>query len=216
VVSLNAPSSLLLVHGAGSGPWIFDGWTASFPSLEVSAVDLHAGLDLPRASMADYASQLVRAAEKVPRPSTLCGWSMGGLVALLASARLRPHSVILIEASPPAEVQGFQASAELADGTFDPETVYGSFPPGIAARRESMLARAERRRGILACPSLVIYGDEFPDERGRQIARLYGSAQRHFAGLDHWGLVRDSRVREAIARFLRETTNDSRREGGAQ
>jgi pimeloyl-ACP methyl ester carboxylesterase len=199
-------SSLLLVHGAGSGPWIFDEWPASFPSLDVHAVDLHAGLDVGRASMADYAARLVGAAPRMPRPTAVCGWSMGGLVVLQAAARLHPHSVILIEASPPAEVQGVHPGTELALGTFDPQTVYGRFPRGIAARPESMLARGERRRGIsvphLPCPSLVISGDEFPDERGRRIARLYGSAQRHLAGLDHWGLVRDRRVRAVIACFL--------------
>jgi pimeloyl-ACP methyl ester carboxylesterase len=214
--------SLVLVHGAGSGPWIFDDWPASFPGLDVHAVDLHAGLDVGRASMADYAARLVSAAQSLPRPAALCGWSMGGLVVLQASARLQPDSVILIEASPPAEVQGFHPSAELADGTFDPQTAYGPFPTGIAARPESMLARTERKRGIsvphLPCPSLVIFGDEFPDARGTQIARLYGSDQHYFAGLDHWGLVRNRRAREAIARFLvveREpgTPQDQRRRG---
>ena len=84
--------------------------------------------------------------------------------------------------------------------------VYGAFPRGIAARAESALARAERKRGIsvpsLPCASLVIDGDEFPHERGRQMARLYGSDRRHFSGFDHWGLVRDGRIRDAIASFL--------------
>ena len=54
----------------------------------------------------------------------------------------------------------------------------------------------------LPCPSLVIYGDAFRDERGMPIARLYGSADRDLPGLDHWDLVRDRRVREAVADFL--------------
>jgi hypothetical protein len=37
----------------------------------------------------------------------------------------------------------------------------------------------------LPCPSLVIYGDDFRDERGRPIASLYGSEERDFRGLDH-------------------------------
>jgi hypothetical protein len=48
----------------------------------------------------------------------------------------------------------------------------------------------------------VVFGREFPDERGRQIARLYGSEQSEFRGLDHWGLVLDPRVRGEIVRFL--------------
>jgi hypothetical protein len=54
----------------------------------------------------------------------------------------------------------------------------------------------------LPCPSLVIYGDAFRDERGKAIARVYGSDEIDFPGLDHWGLVRDARVRTAIASWL--------------
>jgi pimeloyl-ACP methyl ester carboxylesterase len=156
--------------------------------------------------MSDYAERVVAAARVLPQPASLCGWSMGGLVVLQAAARVRPHSAILIEASPPGEIQGFHGDVAMAGGTFDPEAVYGRFPAGLEARPESSLARAERKRGIsvpsLPCPSLVICGDEFRDERGRPIASLYGSEERDFPGLDHWDLVRDRRVREAIADFL--------------
>jgi pimeloyl-ACP methyl ester carboxylesterase len=199
-------SSLLLVHGAGSGPWVYDDWPEAFPSLRVDAVDLQAGLDVATASMSDYAERVVAAARAVPQPMALCGWSMGGLVALQAADRARPQSVILIEASPPAEVQGVHSEVALATGTFDPEAAYGRFPEGVRARAESALARAERKRGIsvprLPCRSLVIYGDAFREERGPPIAELYGSEQRDFPGLDHWDLVRDSFVREVIAEFL--------------
>jgi pimeloyl-ACP methyl ester carboxylesterase len=156
--------------------------------------------------MADYAERIVDAARVLPQPVSLCGWSMGGLVVLLAATRARAHSVILIEASPTGEIQGFNSEAEITKGTFDPEAVYGPFPPNVPARLESSLARGERKRGIsvpsLPCPSLVIYGDEFRVERGTAIARLYGSEECDLPGLDHWDLVRDPRVREAIADFL--------------
>jgi hypothetical protein len=123
------PASLLLVHGAGSGPRIYDGWADEFPSMRVAAVDLHGSLD-----------------------------------------------------------------------------VYGRFPSGIRSRPESSLARAERKRGIsvpaLPWPALVIYGDEFRDERGTALVRLYRAEGRYFGGLDHWGLVLDRRVRRAVAEFL--------------
>lgn len=200
------PSSLLLVHGAGSGPSVFDDWPQAFPRLRVAAVDLQEGVDVPSASMSDYAERVVAAAGVLPRPVALCGWSMGGLVVLQAAAHVRPHSVILIEASPPGEVQGFNPDVAVATGTFDPEEVYGRFPPGVRVRPESVLARAERKRGIsvrhLPFPSLVIFGDAFRDERGTPIAQLYGSEERDFPGLDHWDLVRDRRVREGIADFL--------------
>lgn len=124
----------------------------------------------------------------------------------MASEAVRPHSVVLIEASAPAEVQGVAPDTPLSDGSFDPEEVYGAFPPGTASRPESQLARGERKRGIsvpsLACPSLVVYGYEFADERGVGLASLYGSEQAAFPELDHWGLVLSGEVRALIRSFL--------------
>ncbi len=201
------PASLLLVHGAGSGPRVFDGWPADFPGVAVAAVDLQAGIDVCVASMADYADAVAAATAALPAPTALCGWSMGGLVALMAAARARPAALVLLEPSPPGEVQGFTADREPAPaGTFDPEAVYGPFPRGVRARPESLRARAERKRGIsvpsLPCPSLVVHGDELGPERGPDVARLYGSSLAHLHGLDHWGMVRDRRVLAAIAAFL--------------
>jgi pimeloyl-ACP methyl ester carboxylesterase len=199
------PASLMLVHGAGSGPWVFGGWAKSFPGVRVATVDLHEGLDVAVASHADYARRVAEAAA-LPPPVALCGWSMGGLAVLQASASMRPHSVIVLEASAPAEVQGFHPDIELRDGAFDPEEGYGKFPPGIRARPESVRARTERKRGIsvpgLPCPSLVVCGDEFRAERGHALARVYGSDLLDFPGLDHWRLVLDPRVRTAIADWL--------------
>ncbi len=156
--------------------------------------------------MDDYADAVARAASELPQPLSLCGWSMGGLSALQAAERIRPQSVVLIEASPPGEVQGFEPDVELTEGTFDPEAVYGQFPSDARARDESLLARAERKRGIsvasLPCPSLVIYGDEFRDERGAIVASFYGSDELEFPALRHWDLVREPVVRKAIAQWL--------------
>lgn len=200
------PSSLVLVHGAGSGPWVYEGWSDSFPGVTVVAVDLQDGLDVAKASHAGYAQIVVEAAATLAAPVALCGWSMGGLVVLQAAERVRPHSVVLLEPSPPAEVQGFTPDADVADGVFDPEVVYGRFPPGMRARPESARARAERKRGIsvptLPCPSLVVYGDSFREERGTAIARLYGSDEFDFPGLDHWALVREPRVRMTVRDWL--------------
>lgn len=205
-ITLVPPASLLLIHGAGSGPWIFDGWYPCFPKLRVRAVDLQAGVDVEGATMEAFAGVVIREARELPEPVCLCGWSMGGLVALLASQHLQPHRLVLIESSAPAEIQGLHPEANPMTGSFDPEQVYGRFPEGQLARAESSLARVERKRGISApsvpCPTLVIYGREFPQERGRAIARLYGSEELSFPDLDHWGLILDSRVPEAIARYL--------------
>lgn len=200
------PASLVLVHGAGSGPYVFADWVHAFSGVRTTAVDLHEGLVVAVASMHDYAERVVHAATRLPQPVSFCGWSMGGLVALLAANRIDTHSLALIEASPPAEVQGFHPGVVPVPGTFDPEDVYGAFPAGMRARSESSYARGERKRGIsvptVPCPVLVIYGSEFRDERGRALARFYDAEERAFPDLDHWGLVRDPRVRATVARFL--------------
>lgn len=203
---MEPPASLLLVHGAGSGPWVYRDWPAAFAPLYVSAVDLHESLEIDRASMADYARRVVAAARELPPPVALCGWSMGGLAVLMAASELRPHSLILLEPSAPAEVQGVHPELPLAEGAFDPEAEYGTFPDGVAARPESSLARAERKRGIsvpsLPCRSLVIATSDFPEERGRAVAELYGSTLLELPDLEHFDLVLHPAVRGAVAGYL--------------
>jgi pimeloyl-ACP methyl ester carboxylesterase len=202
-------ASLVLIHGAGSGPEVFDSWPEAFPGARVAAVDLQVGLDVGRASMDDYADRLVEAAGALPRPMALCGWSMGGLVALMAAGSLDPGAVVLLEPSPPAEVQGLHPEVGVRGGTFNPEDVYGDFPAGMRTRAESLRARADRKRGVsvpvLLCPSLVVCSSEFAADRGKVIAGLYGSKLLEFPELDHWGLVLDRNVRTVIVEFLQES-----------
>jgi len=185
---------------------VYDGWLFAFPTLTVEAVDLQEGLPVEQASMSDYAGRVAAQACRMPGPVALCGWSMGGLVVLQAAQEVEPHSLVLLEGSAPAEVQGYSPDVQLVGGAFDPEAEYGNFPTGIAARRESLLARAERKRGIsvpsLPCPSLVIASADFPDERGRALADLYGSELVEFPQLRHFDLVLDCAPRRAVADFL--------------
>lgn len=101
---------------------------------------------------------------------------------------------------------GFDPAAPVEDGVFDPEEVYGRFPAGRASRPESQRARSERKRGLsvpaLVCPTLVISGDDFPDERGRDLAAVYGAEHLSLPGLDHWQLVTEQRAIDACAAFL--------------
>jgi dienelactone hydrolase len=183
--------------------------------VHVAAVDLQDGLDVATASHDDYAASVVAAAAQLPAPVSVCGWSMGGLVVMQAAERTRPHSVVLLEPSPPAEVQGYERETEIEDGAFDPEVVYGRFPDGMRARPESARARAERKRGIsvpsLPCPSLVVYGDAFRGERGKRVAECYRSDELDFPGLDHWALVLDPAVRTGIRTWLGAQGGSTRR-----
>ncbi len=198
-------TAVVLVHGAGSGPWIFDDWLPYFDGMELALPDLHEGLAIERASMDDYASKVVEACA-VPQPTVVCGWSMGGLVAAMTTQRCDVEALVLIEPSPPSEVQGENPNVEVTDGAFDAAEVYGAFPPGIPARSESQRARDERKRGI-PVPSLprtlCVYGDEFRQERGEAIVSHYRCESLYFPGLDHWGLILDERVPAAVAEWIK-------------
>src|SRR5439155_1198840 len=109
---VSALSGAALTHGfqitfyalagiSAAGAELFDGWAESFPGVETIAVDLQDGLDVARASMADYAAAIVRAAAGRSRPLAVCAWSLGGLAAMLAAAELEPEALVLLEPSPP-------------------------------------------------------------------------------------------------------------------
>lgn len=192
---------VILVHGAGSGPWVFDSWTDIFGDSELEAVDLQVGLRLESASMSAYAKRVAEVVAARRAPVYVCGWSMGGLVALMAASQAPPRALAVIEPSPPAEVQGTHPEVRLGSGTFDPEEIYGRFP-GVRTRHESLLARLERKKGIsvpeVPCPLLVIHGAQFPEDRGRAVATQYGVDELSFPDLNHWQLVSRQEVRKAI------------------
>jgi pimeloyl-ACP methyl ester carboxylesterase len=200
-------SALICLHGAGSYPSLFDDWPTSFPQWAVLAPDLQADLDLPTASMEDYVRAAVRAARE-SRCATvaLCGWSMGGLVALLAAGMMQPAAVIALEPSPPAEIAGVHANIAIEPGTFDPDEVNGAWPDNPPTRRESGWALAERQRGIsvptVSCPLLVVASRTYATTRGRPIADFYGGDLLEFPDLHHVSLVDEAAVRTAILSWL--------------
>jgi pimeloyl-ACP methyl ester carboxylesterase len=201
-----AIASLLLVHGSGSGPEVFADWPRHFDGIDVDTVDLHAGLVIARASMRNYAAAVAGRANLLPAPRAVCGWSMGGLAAMMAAEQAGVERLVVLEPSAPAETRGVHDDVALEEGIFDPVAMYGPAPAGVLVRVDSQLARAERQRGIsvpaLPCPTLVVYGDEFPGERGHAIAERYGADERHLPGLDHVGLVLDQRPPSAISDWL--------------
>jgi pimeloyl-ACP methyl ester carboxylesterase len=195
--------SLLLVHGAGSGPWIFDGWAESFPDARVTTVDLQAGLEVAHAGIADYARAIERAAESLPRPLAVVAWSLGGLAAMVAAARVQPEALVLLETSPPLEVQGARP-VEPRAGTFMPP----SPPAGVRSRPESLQAMGERERGVSvpALPeetrTLVVFGDSLRHDRGPNLARRYGAEALDVGPVTHWELVLDPAVRAQIVEWV--------------
>lgn len=199
--------TVVLVHGSGSGPWVFDGWEEELPGFDLVPVDLQAGLDVARATMRDYAAAVAGAVDMCARPVAVCAWSLGGLAALLAAADCRPDALVLLEASPPLEIQG-PRDVEPRPGTFDPEDAGGPFPPGVRSRPESALATGERDRGVSvpALPAgmrvLAVAGASYLHERGLGYAERYGAEVLDAGGASHWDLVRDPAIRRRIAGWL--------------
>ncbi len=195
------------MHGAATGPWVFDDWLATWPRDDVHVPDLQDGLDVAHASMSDYADRVVAAVGD--GPAVVCGWSMGGLVAMMAAARCRLAGLVLIEPSVPAEISA-DPEWPLETGSYDSATVYGPSVPGLRHRPESLLARAERKRGInvpaIGCPTLVVVGRDDFDPRRRRTAEHYGAELMVFDDLGHYELVIDPRVRAAIADWVDRLT----------
>ena len=194
---------LVLIHGATSGPWVFDRWPGAFPGYDVRAPDLQEGLDVAQARMSDYVDRvLVTAAD---RPSVVCGWSMGGLVALMAAQRSRFEAVVVLEPSLPLELSGGDGLRALRSGTYDAESAYGPLPPGTRCRPESLRALDERKRGIsvpsVGGPVLVVAGRRGRPQ-GRMVARHYNADLLEFSDLGHSDLVVEPAVMAGIASWL--------------
>lgn len=89
---------------------------------------------------------------------------MGGLVVLQAANNTRPHSVILIEASPPGEVQGFNPEAKITGGTAPRRVV--AFAYSLSRWRGPW---AWRRRHDLCPAETAVVGDGISDiEQGSE------------------------------------------------
>jgi hypothetical protein len=199
--------SVVLVHGAGSGPWVFDGWDDDLRGATVVRVDLQEGLDVAHATIRDYAAAVARAVAGCERPVAVCAWSLGGLASLVAASDCRPDALVLLEASPPLEIQGLR-DVEPRPGTFDPERAGGPFPPGMRARPESSLAMGERDRGVpvpalpASLPVLAVAGAGYLHERGRGYADRFGAEVLDAGDASHWDLVRDPAIRRRIVDWL--------------
>jgi pimeloyl-ACP methyl ester carboxylesterase len=149
---------LVLVHGATSGPWVFESWAGRFPAFEVRVPDLQAGLALEGASMADYAEQVIAAAGGPG--AVVVGWSMGELVGMLAAQRQRLAALVAVEPSQPQELGRHDATTVPSVGVYDAETMYGApalwhapsnrLPPrsrGTATRRQCVVGFEPTRCG---------------------------------------------------------------------
>src|SRR5579863_2396849 len=100
---------VVMIHGAFCGGWVFERFAKRFAGAGhvVLTPDLpgHEPGAPPEAvtglSMSDYASAIARLAGDLASPPVLVGHSLGGLVAVMAAARVRTAGVIQLAPSPP-------------------------------------------------------------------------------------------------------------------
>ena len=213
----------LLVHGAANGPWVFEGWDGDLGA-PCDVADLQP-LVGPGTSMEHYAAAVRDKAAAMAEAPVLIGWSLGGLIVLMAARGLRVPAVVVLEPSAPAEVIGHAAERELREGTIGPE-FYGvrpgaAPPPGLSGRewtwviersagaRDSLYARDQRQRGIdvgpVAAPLLVVHGDVEgnAEQRGPAVARALAGDTLKIAGASHWALVVGERYRREVRGGIR-------------
>jgi pimeloyl-ACP methyl ester carboxylesterase len=213
---------IILVHGAANSASIWTFWQRDLAARGWSsyAVDLRGhgrsdSLDLSHTSMQDYADDVHMLVTQVARPPVLVGWSMGGLVAMMAAASGFAAACVGLAPSTPA--QQINTAVALRFGEFGPEE-YGitsrdpEHQPAMpdldqeerlialaSLGQESRLARDERQRGIviesLLCRLLIVTGTkdrQWPRERydGLWLAADYLGVE----GASHWGLVLNRRA----------------------
>ena len=144
--------SILLVHGAANGAWVWDAWRAALRPLgwEVNVLDLRGhGRSLPtdmsEVTMEVYVNDLESVCEQITAAQgqhpVVGGWSMGGLVAMMYAAKTPDvPGLLLFAPSPPLEVQGRTPAGELREYAvtpFGPE-VYGVYVDDTEHSREVM------------------------------------------------------------------------------
>ena len=112
---------LVLVHGAANSSRVWTFWQQQladqgWPSY---AIDLRGhghspSEDISQTTMEDYAADVGRVLEELRRPAVVAGWSMGGLVAMMAAARDGWSACIALAPSTPS--REVDASVQLRSG----------------------------------------------------------------------------------------------------
>jgi pimeloyl-ACP methyl ester carboxylesterase len=217
---------IVLIHGAANSASIWIYWqqglaAAGWPS---HAIDLRGHGrsdtdDLSNTSMADYAADVRLLLSQLPGRPVVMGWSLGGLVALMAAAEGGVSACVALAPSAPARAR--EAQAQLRSGVFGPEE-YGLTRDGVINQRampdldadeqaiaiaslcaDSRYARDDRQAGIvierLPCPLLIATGTadrQWPLSRYEDLwlSADYCSAD----GSSHWGLVLNRRALAAL------------------
>ena len=160
--------SILCLHGAANGAWVWDTWRRHLAPLgwEVNVLDLRGhGRSLPvdysTLTMDDYVADVDSVVRQIAAHDgmypVLMGWSMGGLIAMMSAAITKEiPALALFAPSPPLEVAGRVTGDEVRktpSGPFGPE-VYGIFPDDLEKSRNALFDLSDEQASrVLASSS---------------------------------------------------------------
>ncbi|MDQ5960712.1 MAG: pimeloyl-[acyl-carrier protein] methyl ester esterase, partial [Pseudomonadota bacterium] len=102
IVSTGSGPDVALLHGWGLGAGVWEATTARLSaSCRVHTISL-AGYDGQPADDLDFAGTAATLADQLPAGCTICGWSLGGILALSAAAQRPLHvgRLILVSTTP--------------------------------------------------------------------------------------------------------------------
>ena len=234
---------IVLIHGAANSAVVWTFWQQALAGEGRAsyAIDLRGHgasepLDLSTTSMHQYAADVLSLVAQLRQRPVLVGWSMGGLVAMMAAAaggatacvglapsmpaRAVDRSLPLRSGELTAEEYGV-TSRDLADQPAMPDLNRDERQIALASLgAESRFARDERQRGIviesLPVPLLIVTGAEdrqWPRERYRDL--WLPADHLTVEGASHWGLVLNRRAlrhaMSAVLGWLRANSIDPRR-----
>ena len=242
LVSGDENPPVILVHGAANSGRVWTYWQGelarrgwSSHALDLRGHGASAAAELGTTRMADYADDVVALGRTLREPPILIGWSMGGLVAMMAAARV--HARVCVGLAPSTPTRTFDASIPLRAGAFGPDE-YGivdrdpNRQPAMedldrderlialaSLGLESRLARDERKAGIvigdMPCPVLIVTGTgdtQWPRQRYDDLP--FGADRLEIVGASHWGLVLNRRVLSgmgsAVSRWLEKNVRRGR------
>jgi len=144
--------SLLFVHGAASGAWVWDTWRRQLALLgwQVNILDLRGHghsmpADLATVTLEDYVADVASVTVQIERAQgvhpIVGGWSMGGMVAMMyAVQHPETPALVLLEPSPPLETGGktpIETVRRFAGEVVRPEQL-GLYPDDPARSREAL------------------------------------------------------------------------------
>ncbi len=213
---------IVLIHGAANSARVWCHWQSILADRGYAshAIDLRghgdsAPVDLSRTSMRHYANDVSAFIGDLPA-CVLIGWSMGGLVAMVAAEHASNvrACVGLAPSTPTSSVDG---SVKLRVGEFDareygittadpahqpamPDLDRGERVVALSSLcRESRYARDERAAGVviesLPCPLLIVTGTadaQWPRDRYDDLHLPTDHVS--VEGVSHWGLVLNQRA----------------------